>query len=183
MANFYEALEDKHIDFIQQQNMFFVATAPKDGRINLSPKGFDCFRILSPTKVAYLDHYGSGNETAAHLLDDGRVTLLFNSFTRNALILRIYGTGKSIAQGTDEFNQLLAEFSEAASVRQIFVITIQSLQTSCGWGVPVMEMTQERDTLIKWSENQGEMGLKEYAHEKNSTSIDGLDCGLNLSES
>lgn len=180
MADFFDALESKHMDFIKKQNMFFVATAPKDGRINLSPKGLDSFRILSPTKVAYLDHFGSGNETAAHLLDDGRITIMFNSFSRNALIMRLYGTGISHGQGTDEFNKLMGEFPETVGVRQIFVITINSIQTSCGWGVPVMEAAQERETLIKSIKNKGEQGMKDYGLKKNLVSIDGLETGLVL---
>lgn len=174
MADFFEALEQKHIDFITAQQMFFVATAPNKGRINLSPKGLDCFRIISPTEVAYLDYVGSGNETAAHLLDDGRITLMFNSYTRNALILRIYGRGISHGPGSERFAALMALFTDAPGIRQIFTIKIDNLQTSCGYGVPVYELVEERKTLNKWCEKKGEQGLKDYFEERNRISIDGL---------
>ena len=174
MAEFFEALEQKHIDFIAEQKMFFVATAPKDGRISLSPKGLDCFRVISPTEVAYLDYIGSGNETAAHLLDDGRITVMFNSFTRNALILRLYGHGTSHAPGSVRFDRLTPLFEDGPGIRQIFTVAIDSLQTSCGYGVPVYDLVEERQTLAKWAEKKGPQGLKDYFEEKNRTSIDGL---------
>ena len=174
MSDFFDALEQKHIKFIEAQQMFFVATAPKDGRINLSPKGLDCFLIISPTEVAYLDFVGSGNETAAHLLDDGRITIMFNSYTRNALILRIYGRGTSHAPGSARFAELMANFEDAPGIRQIFTIQIDNLQTSCGYGVPVYELKEERKTLIKWAEKKGEQGLKDYFDQRNQVSIDGL---------
>lgn len=174
MADFFNALEQKHIDFINQQQMFFVASAPKEGRINLSPKGLDCFRIISPTEVCYLDYLGSGNETAAHMLDDGRITIMFNSYSRNPLIMRLYGRGKSHAPGSARFKELMALFEEAPGIRQIFTIKIDSLQTSCGFGVPIYEGAEERQTLYKWTEKKDKQGLKDYFNEKNLVSIDGL---------
>lgn len=174
MADFFNALEQKHIDFINDQKMFFVATAPKDGRINLSPKGLDTFRIISPTEVAYLDYIGSGNETAAHLLDDGRITIMFNSYTRNALIMRLYGTGKFHAPDSARFNELMGLFDAATGIRQIFTIQIDNLQTSCGYAVPIYDGVKERQTLSKWAEKKGEQGLKDYFEERNRISIDGL---------
>ncbi len=174
MADFFDALEQKHIDFINAQQMFFVATAPKDGRINLSPKGLDSFRIISPTEVAYLDYIGSGNETAAHLLDDGRITVMFNSYTRNALIMRLYGTGKSHTPKSPRFAELMELYAPAPGVRQIFTIKIDNLQTSCGYGVPIYEDVTERKTLAKWADKKGEQGLKDYFEESNRISIDGL---------
>lgn len=178
MADFFDALEQKHMDFITAQQMFFVATAPKKGRINLSPKGLDCFRIISPTEVAYLDYTGSGNETAAHLLDDdGRITIMFNSFTRNALIMRLYGRGTAHGPDTARFQELMAMYEDAPGIRQIFTIKIDNLQTSCGYGVPVYDMVEERQTLTKWSEKKGEQGIKDYFEAKNRISIDGLPTG------
>lgn len=174
MADFFDALEQKHIDFIKDQQMFFVATAPKNGRINLSPKGLDCFRILSPTEVCYLDYTGSGNETAAHLLDDGRITVMFNSFARNALIMRLYGRGKSHAPDTARFAELMTLYDDAPGIRQIFTIQIDNLQTSCGYAVPVYEFQEERQTLAKWTEKKTEQDLKDYFDQKNRVSIDGL---------
>ena len=174
MADFFDALEQKHIDFINAQQMFFVATSPKNGRINLSPKGLDCFRILSPTEVAYLDYVGSGNETAAHLLDDGRITIMFNSYNRNALIMKLYGTGQSHAPDSVRFKELMTHFEDAPGIRQIFTIQMDNLQTSCGYGVPLYDFVAERKTLTKWCEKKGEQGIKDYFNERNRVSIDGL---------
>jgi Pyridoxamine 5'-phosphate oxidase len=146
---FTDALTEKHRDFIAKQPMFFVATAARDGRINLSPKGYDAFRILSDDKVAYLDLGGSGNETHAHLAADGRITIMFNAFDRTALILRIYGLGRAVLPQDIEWDALAAHFTLLPGTRQIFVIDIDSVQTSCGWGVPMMTLERERETLKK----------------------------------
>lgn len=149
MADFYEALEAKHVEMIARQPVFFVATAAEGARINLSPKGYDAFRVLSPTQVAYLDLGGSGNETHAHLAADGRITLMFCNFQQPALILRIYGRGRAVLPQDDEWEGLAAHFTLLPGTRQIFVIEIESVQTSCGWGVPFMEFQEERQTLKK----------------------------------
>ncbi|MBL4612894.1 MAG: hypothetical protein JKY91_04045, partial [Emcibacter sp.] len=134
----------------------------------------DCFRILSPTEVAYLDYVGSGNETAAHLLDDGRITIMFNSYNRNALIMKLYGTGQSHAPGSARFEELMTHFDDAPGIRQIFTIQMDNLQTSCGYGVPLYDFVAERKTLTKWCEKKGEQGIKDYFNERNRVSIDGL---------
>ena len=150
MAEFFDALEDGHIAFIAKQPMFFVATAAADGRINLSPKGYDAFRVLAPDRVAYLDLGGSGNETHAHLVADGRVTIMFNNFANPALIMRLYGTGKPVLPQDAGWDELAAHFEILPGTRQIFDIKLDSIQTSCGWGVPQMEMKAERETLVKY---------------------------------
>lgn len=150
MADFTEALTAEHRSFIGKQPMFFTATAANTGRINLSPKGYDAFRILSDTQVAYLDLGGSGNETHAHLAADGRITIMFCAFDRTALILRIYGRGRAVLPQDAEWNALSAQFTMIAGTRQIFVIDVDSVQTSCGWGVPMMTMERERHTLAKY---------------------------------
>ena len=149
MADFTETLNEKHIEMIGKQPVFFVATAAADGRINLSPKGYDAFRVLSPTKVGYLDLGGSGNETHAHLSIDGRITIMFCNFDRPALILRIYGRGRAVLPQDDEWDGLAAHFAILPGTRQIFVIEVESVQTSCGYGVPFMMFERERDTLQK----------------------------------
>ena len=149
MADFFDALDDKHIAMIGKQPVFFVATAAEDARINLSPKGYDAFRVLSPTRVAYLDLAGSGNETHAHLAADGRITLMFCNFEQPALILRIYGTGRAVLPQDDDWTELSADFTLLPGTRQIFDIAVESVQTSCGWGVPFMEYRSERATLKK----------------------------------
>jgi Pyridoxamine 5'-phosphate oxidase len=149
MAEFTETLNDKHVEMIGKQPIFFTATAAADGRINLSPKGYDAFRVLTPTSVAYLDLGGSGNETHAHLSVDGRITIMFCNFDQPALILRIYGRGRAVLPQDAEWEALAAHFTLLPGTRQIFVIDVESVQTSCGWGVPFMALERERDTLQK----------------------------------
>ncbi len=149
MAEFSNELSGKHIAMIAEQPMFFVATATLTGRINLSPKGYDAFRVLGPKRVAYLDLGGSGNETHAHLADDGRITIMFNNFQQPANILRIYGRGVPVLPQDDGWEKLAAHFTLLPGTRQIFVINVESVQTSCGWGVPKMTFEAERDTLKK----------------------------------
>ncbi|WP_417319682.1 pyridoxamine 5'-phosphate oxidase family protein [Emcibacter sp.] len=178
MAKFYDKIEDKIARFISEQPMFFVATTPKKGRINLSPKGMDSFRVLGPNQVAWLDYTGSGNETAAHFLDDGRITIMFNSFSSIPMILRLYGHGRSVKPGEAEFENLVPSFTPSRGLRQIFVAEIDSVQTSCGYGVPVMELKEERDTLENWSNRKSDQEILNYQREKNLKSIDGLPTGL-----
>lgn len=150
MSEFFEALNDDHIAFIANQPMFFVATAAADGRINLSPKGYDAFRVLGPNRVAYLDLGGSANETHAHLVADGRITIMFNNFANPALIMRLYGTGKPVLPQDTGWDELAARFDILPGTRQIFDIVVDNVQTSCGWGVPQMELKAERGTLVKY---------------------------------
>jgi len=179
MAEFFDHITDKQKEFVEAQPMFFTATASEGARINLSPKGMDSFRVLGPNLCGYLDVTGSGNETSAHLKHDGRITIMFNSFTRNALIYRIYGKGRVVLKGTDEYAELVGNFDELPGARQIILIDVDSTQTSCGYGVPEMEVKAERQTLKKWAEAKGHEGIVEYQQQKNAVSIDGLDTGLN----
>ncbi len=149
MADFSDALNDKHVAMIEKQPVFFVATATSTGRINLSPKGYDAFRVLSPKRVAYLDLGGSGNETHAHLAADGRITLMFCNFQQPALILRIYGRGVPVLPQDEGWDSLAEHFTLMPGTRQIFAIDVECVQTSCGWGVPFMEFQEERQTLKK----------------------------------
>ena len=173
MAEFFNALSDKHAEMIGKQPIFFVATAAEDARINLSPKGYDAFRILSSTQVAYLDLGGSGNETHAHLAADGRITLMFCNFQQPALILRIYGRGRAVLPQDAEWDDLAAQFTMLPGTRQIFVIDVESVQTSCGWGVPFMELQEERATLKK-AHAQADPAAWEAKMSGRTQSIDGL---------
>ncbi len=178
MADFTETLTDKHIDFIEKQPMFFTATAAADGRINLSPKGYaDSFRILSERQVAWLDLGGSGNETHAHLAADqtdrGRITIMFCAFDRTAWILRIYGRGRPVLPQDADWDALAAHFTLLPGTRQIFLIDVTSVQTSCGWGVPRMTLDHERDTLQKYH-RQSDPALWVEKFQGRTTSIDGL---------
>jgi Pyridoxamine 5'-phosphate oxidase len=178
MARFYPALEDSHAKFIQAQSIFFTATAPQQGRINLSPKGMDCFRILSAQQVAYLDLTGSGNETAAHLRENARFTLMFCSFDSDPLILRLYGKGHVIRRQDPAWAEYRGAFPALPGERQIILMNIESVQTSCGYAVPLMKYIGERETLARWVQKKGPTGLLEYWREKNRISIDGLNTGL-----
>lgn len=173
MAEFFDALDDKHRAMIEAQPVFFVATAAADARINLSPKGYDAFRIISPTRVAYLDLGGSGNETHAHLAADGRITVMFCNFQQPALILRIYGKAVPVLPADAGWEALAEHFTLLPGTRQIFDIELESVQTSCGWGVPFMEYEGERKTLKKAHSNSDP---DEWAAkmERRTRSIDGL---------
>ena len=150
MSEFFDELTGDHIDFIARQPMFFVATAAPDARINLSPKGYDAFRVLGPKRVAYLDLGGSGNETHAHLAADGRITIMFCAFDNPALIFRIYGRGQAVLPQDAGWDALSAHFDLLPGTRQIFDIAVESAQTSCGWGVPRMTLKAERAMLVKY---------------------------------
>jgi Pyridoxamine 5'-phosphate oxidase len=174
MAKFYAELDDILTQFIAKQKMFFTATAPTQGRINLSPKGIDTFRCCDRQTVAYLDLTGSGNETAAHLHENGRMTIMFCSFTEKPLILRLYGQGQVIRPHHSDWQHFLSHFGALPGQRQIIVLRIDAVQTSCGFGVPLYEFQQQRETLLDWADGKGEAGLQDYWQEKNQISIDGL---------
>lgn len=179
MAQFREALSSALSNFIRNQPIFFVATAAEGSRVNLSPKGLDCLRILDERAVAYLDMTGSGNETAAHILHDGRLTMMFCSFGKEPLILRLYGRGEVVRPGESKWDELIGQFQQMPGQRQIIVLHIESVQTSCGFAVPKMELVEPRSTLTDWAAKKGETGLVEYRLKKNATSIDGLTTGIN----
>lgn len=179
MAAFTETIGEALQDFIEAQNIFFVASAPlAGGRVNLSPKGMDTFRVLSKREVAYLDLTGSGNETAAHLLENGRITIMFCSFGAKPMILRLYGKGEVLHPGSDRFELLSPLFPAIAGSRQIVAVAIESVQTSCGYAVPRMELVEERQTLEQYAIKKGEAAMADYRHRKNRVSIDGLPTGL-----
>ncbi len=178
MARFYPALEDKHRAFIAAQRIFFTATGTCESRLNLSPKGMDSLRVLSDTRIAYLDLTGSGNETAAHLAHDGRMTMMWCSFDADPLILRLYGHGRAVHRQDPAWGELRRHFPALPGERQLIVLDIESVQTSCGYAVPRYDYAGERDTLARWAEKKGAVGLLDYWREKNQVSIDGLPTGL-----
>ena len=178
MARFYPALEAKHRDFIAAQKLFFTATGTASSRLNLSPKGMDSLRVIADSRVAYLDLTGSGNETAAHLKHDGRMTLMWCSFDADPLILRLYGRGRAVRRQDAEWATLRPHFAVLPGERQLIVLDIESVQTSCGYAVPMYTYNGERDTLARWAEKKGPVGLIAYWREKNQVSIDGLPTHL-----
>jgi hypothetical protein len=172
----FDHITDRLAAFIRRQHLFFVATAPLagDARVNLSPKGLATLRILGPNRVAYLDLTGSGNETSAHITENGRITFMFCALEGPAQILRLYGRGRTILPGSDDWDELIGGFELLPGARQIIVADIDRVQTSCGWGVPLYEYQRERPTLVKWAVGKGEDWLEDYRCETNSASIDGL---------
>jgi hypothetical protein len=174
MAKTYEAISEHLKAFILAQHMFFVATAPLsgEGHINVSPKGMDTFRVLSPSRVAYLDMTGSGNETSAHVLENRRITFMFCAFSGAPRILRLYGLGRTVLPGQPEWEDLAAHFDLVFGFRQIIVADITRVQTSCGYGVPLYDYAGERDQLTRWADAQGEDGLAAYRCEVNLRSVD-----------
>ncbi len=184
MAKFFDTMSEHIREFIEAQHMFFVASAPlsAEGHVNISPKGRDSLRILTPNRVAYLDLIGSGNETSAHLLENGRMTMMFCAFDGAPNIVRLFGKGRTVLPSDPEFAELRQLFPDGyINVRQIIVEEVDIVQTSCGYGVPFMEYVGERDTMERWAENQGEAGLVTYQCEKNVASIDGLPTALGVS--
>lgn len=180
MATQYDRITPTLQNFIKAQPLFFVATAPlsEQGHINLSPKGYDTFRILSSNQVAYLDLTGSGNETSAHLAENGRITFMFCAFQGPPQILRLYGKGETVLPGTERWEELAAHFPGYSGIRQIILASIHLVQTSCGYGVPLMELQKDRETLVRWAASKGEEGLVDYRGANNRTSLDGLPAPL-----
>jgi len=173
MAAFHDRILPEHVEMIDRQSVFFVATAAAEGRINLSPKGYDCFRVLGPNRVAWLDLAGSGNETHAHLVADGRITVMMTNFQQPALILRLYGMGRPVLPADPEWAELAEHFTLLPGTRQIFEVAVDSVQTSCGWGVPLMTVERERETLVKYhGQTDPDAWLAKTA--SRTRSIDGL---------
>lgn len=172
------ALNENLIDFINRQHLFFVGTAGEDGRVNISPKGLNSLHILNENQLLWLNLTGSGNETAAHILSQNRMTIMCCSFDKNPLILRMYGTAEVYHERNAEFHEYLPYFKELPGARQIFKLHIDLVQTSCGFGVPFMDYRGERETLTTWAEKKGASGIKEYWKDKNQKTIDGFETGI-----
>lgn len=182
MSKFHDSIQAAHQAFIEKQHLFFVGTAPIDGEghLNISPKGLDTFRVISDKKVAYQDFIGSGNETSAHTLENGRITLMFCAFDGPPKILRLYGKGYTILPGTADWERYAAHFDTYPNVRQIIVADIALVGTSCGYGVPLYEYLGERNIMFDWAEKKGKAGLSDYIQEKNLKSMDGLPTDYDL---
>lgn len=180
MAKYFECITEELQAFIAAQQMFFVGSAPLSptGHVNLSPKGLDCFRILSPHRVGYLDLTGSGNETSAHLQENGRITFMFCAFTEPARILRLYGKGYVILPNSTDWDSTYSLFTQLPGTRQIIVADIEIVQTSCGFGVPLYEYQGQRQILVDWASKKGQEGVRQYQQKKNRISIDGLPTPL-----
>ncbi|MEN9220832.1 MAG: pyridoxamine 5'-phosphate oxidase family protein [Thermostichus sp. BF3_bins_97] len=182
MAKVHDSITPALQQFIAAQQIFFVATAPlaANGHVNLSPKGLQSFRLLSPHQVAYLDLTGSGNETSAHLAENQRITLMFCAFEDPPCILRLYGRGQVILPDSREWKTWIPQFDVVPGARQIIWVEVERVQTSCGMGVPLYAYRGQRQSLVQWAATKGEAGLQAYQHQKNQLSIDGLPTPLSL---
>ena len=183
MGKVYERLDDKLVEFIEKQHLFFVGTAPAspDGHLNVSPKGLDTFRVLGPDSVAYLDLTGSGIETVAHLRENGRITLLFCAFEGRPLILRLHGRGRVVEPGEPGWDGLIARFPDYPGVRSVIVVDLERIADSCGYAVPLYDYKGERSQLIDYANRKGPEGMGRYRAKENKASRDGL-AGLRSAE-
>jgi hypothetical protein len=185
MGQQYSAIPDKLARFIQQQKLFFVGTATAESRVNVSPKGMDSLRVLDANRVIWLNVTGSGNETAAHVQVNPRMTIMFAAFDGSPMILRLYGQAKAVHHNDSQWAALMTHFGDVPGARQIFDMQIDLVQSSCGMAVPLFEYQAERDQLKNWAEKQGEEGIHTYWRNKNQHTIDGIDThivALNLDD-
>ena len=181
MGKQFPKIEPDHREFIERQHIFFNASAASGARVNVSPRDVAALRVIDEQTVIYLDRTGSGNETAAHLLADGRLTLMFCAFEGRPLILRLYGRGRVVARHSLEYSDLLAahyDGTEFPGSRQMVRLDVELVQTSCGMNVPFFDFRGDRDQLTRWAEIKGGAALEHYRREKNSVSIDGLPTGM-----
>ena len=174
MGQRFAELSERHVQFIEKQRIFFVGTATADSRVNVSPKGMDSLRVLGKSRIAWLNVTGSGNETAAHVQRQPRMTLMFAAFEGPPLILRLYGTAKVVHRGDPDWSSLHSLFEPLPGARQIFDMAVELVQTSCGMAVPLYDYAGDRDLLNDWATKKGEQGVKQYWEEKNATSLDGF---------
>jgi len=173
MGQRYSEISDKLKQFIENQKLFFVGTATADSRVNISPKGMDSLRVLDKNRVVWLNVTGSGNETSAHIQENPRMTIMLTAFEGNPMILRLYGDAKVVHKNDREWEELFSLFSPIPGARQIFDLTVNLVQTSCGMAVPIYDYIEEREQLKNWAVKKGEEGLKEYWQEANQVSLDG----------
>lgn len=181
MAKDFPKLEAKHSDFIRQQRMFFTSTTAQGAHINISPRSTDYFRIVDDNNVLYLDRTGSGNETAAHLKADGRMTIMFCAVEGAPSIMRLYGEGEIIHRDSKEFARLTKYYFDddlPLGARQIVRLKFHLVKTSCGFGVPLFDYQGERPSMDRWADNKGEDGIAQYWVEENQKSMDGLPTGI-----
>ncbi len=178
MGDQFKELEDSHIQFIQQQHLFFVGTAAAQGLVNISPKGMDSLRVVNSTRIIWLNLTGSGNETAAHVQENSRMTVMFCSYEKQPMILRLYGEAELIYPRDEKWSELISTFPEYTGARQIFDLNISFVQKSCGFAVPYYEYQGERETLSHWADKRGRDGIQDYWKEKNTQSLDGKNTGV-----
>ena len=174
----FEQIESEHRSFIERQHIFFVATAASEGRVNVAPKGMDTLRVFDPNRIIWLNLTGAENETAAHLMEMPRMTLMWCSFDRNPLILRAYGDAVAVHPRDAAWRELITLFPSIPGARQVLDLHVNMVLTSCGFGVPLFEFVGQRDTLIRWAEKKGEEGVRTHWKERNQWSLDHQPTGL-----
>ncbi len=178
MGKHYDELSEQHIEFIARQKMFFVGTATADSRVNISPKGMNSFRVLGNKRAAWLNVTGSGNETAPHIQHCPRMTIMFCAFEGSPLILRLYGSAKVIHRNDAEWGGLCSMFEPLPGARQIFDLSVDLVQSSCGMAVPSYSYMGDRELLNEWATKKGDNGLRQYWEEKNQLSLDGIPTNI-----
>jgi hypothetical protein len=176
--NHYQNIEDWHRDFIEEQQMFFVATAALEGRVNLAPKDSASLKVMGPHRIVWLNLTGAENETGAHLGLSPRMTLMWCSFTKRPMILRAYGNATLIHRRDGAWSELIELFEARPGARQIIDVKVDLVLKSCGFGVPLYDFVGERDTLRRWEETQGPEGVHQHWRERNLISIDGTPTHL-----
>jgi pyridoxamine 5'-phosphate oxidase-like protein len=178
MGKQFDRIEDAHRKFIEQQHLFFTGSAAPDGRVNISPKGMDSLRVLGPNRIVWMNITGSGNETAGHLLEHPRMTMMWCSFTTRPQILRCFGVARTLHPGDGGWDELASLFPPHRSARQIFDLDVDLVQTSCGYAVPFMEYKGERDTMQKWVDARSDAEIRAYWPERNARTLDGKPTGV-----
>ena len=177
MATLLDAIDPSLATWLEQQPMFFVASAPLDaeGHVNVSPKGMaGSFRVVGEHEIAYHDVTGSGAETIAHIRENGRITVMFCAFDGRPRIVRLYGTGSVHLPSSADYAALVPNFPPFDGTRSIITIAVDRITTSCGYGVPEMEFVADRRILLLDAAKKGPEKLEAYRRENNAVSIDGL---------
>ena len=178
MAVKFESINKAHKEFMEKQKMFVIGSAGDDSFINVSPKGMDSFKIMDENTVVWMNHTGSGNETSAHVQENGRMTIMFNSFDKAPMILKLYGKATVIHEKDEEWEEMSSHFTAFIGVRQFFEMKVELVLTSCGFGVPQYKYIGERNSLKKWAEKQGREGIKTYWSEKNVETLNGVKTNI-----
>ena len=173
MGQRYQEIPEKQIEFIRRQKIFFVGTAGDDTRVNISPKGMDSLRVVDANRVIWLNTTGSGNETAAHLLENSRMTIMFCALEGAPLILRLYGVATAVHPHDAGWQMLYDQFEPIPGARQIFELQVDLVQSSCGMAVPNFDFKDERTLLNDWATTKGPQGIRDYWDQKNRISLDG----------
>jgi hypothetical protein len=178
MAEQFSSIRNEHRVFIESQKIFFVASADSSGRINLSPKGQESLCVLGPNEILWLNFTGSGNETAAHLAEANRMTLMWCAFEGPPNIMRAYGSAQVIHPRDSQWAECAEHIPAVLGARQYFRVSVDLLQTSCGYAVPLMDFVEDRSALTKWSDKKGPTGIAEYWRDHNEQSLDGKPTGI-----